>query len=93
MGAQGATQISKYEEVLTQLGQEWYGDYRREKRERSTVLLKGCLIVLDAMQEVEIHAIGEVLQNSSKRGREMLAQESSMRMLIISAAYVRLKDN
>ena len=93
MGVQGATQISKYEEVLTQLGQEWYGDCRREKRERSTVLRKGCLIERDAMQEVEIHAIGEVLQNSSKRGREMLAQESSMRMLIVSAAYVRLKDN
>jgi len=93
MGAQGATQISKYEEVLTQLGQEWHGDYRREKRERSTVLRKGCLTERDAMQEVEIHAIDGVLQNSSKRGREMLAQESSMRMLIVSAAYVRLKDN
>ena len=93
MGVQGATQISKCEEVLTQPGQEWYGDYRREKRERSTVLLKGCLIERDAMQEVEIHAIGEALQNSSKRGREMLAQESSMRMLMVSAAYVRLKDN
>jgi hypothetical protein len=93
MGAQSATQISKYEEGLTQLGQEWYGDYRREKRERSTVLRKGCLIERDAMQEVEIHAIGEVFRNSSKRGREMLAQESSMRMLTVSAAYVRLKDN
>jgi hypothetical protein len=79
MGVQGATQISKYEEVLTQLGQEWYGDCRREKRGRSTVLQKGCLIERDAMQEVEIHVIGEVLQNFSKRGREMLAQESSMR--------------